>query len=291
VNARIGVTTLCLVLAFSSAAFAGGPDRKECLAAADDGQKLRDEGKLGAARDRFITCSAKACPGVVAKQCSQWLEAVERDLPSVSFRVLDEQKRELVDVSVLFDGVKLSDTVEAKARALDPGSHTVRVERADGRSVEQKVLLRPGEKNRIVELAFEAPPAAPAPPATPAARPDVDANKGGGFHVPLLGWIGLGVGVAGGVATALFAMSANGDEKDLRDTCAPTCPSSERSPIETKVLLANVGFGVGVVGLGVGIVATVMANTGKPVKKEASRASSLSLDVSPSGAVLLRGAF
>jgi len=275
---------------FAATAHAAPDPRKECIAAADEGQKLRDDSKLTAAREKFITCSAKACPGVVAKQCSQWLEEIEKDTPSVSFRVIDEQKRELVDVKVIVDGKKISDAVEVKARAMDPGDHVVRIERADGKSVEQKILLRAGEKNRIVELVFEAPaPVTPPTPAPAAPAGPVTVN-GQGFKIPVLGWVGLGVGVLGGVGTFLFASSAKSETDDLRAQCGPVCDPSKRDSIDQKLLFANVSLGVGVVGLGVGVVATVLANTGK--KQEAAQAGKghVAVDVGP-GSLGVRGTF
>ncbi|HSO33097.1 MAG TPA: hypothetical protein VLT33_11275 [Labilithrix sp.] len=261
---------------------------KECIAAADDGQKLRDEGKLTAARDKFIACSAKACPGAVAKQCSAWLVDAEKDMPSITFRALDEQGKETLEVKVSVDGVQVAAAIEARAVPADPGEHTVKFERADGTAIEDRVMLRPGEKNRIIELSFQpkAPPpgsvVAPVGPVKEAPAPDP-----GGLKVPLLAWIGLGVGVAGGVMTAVFAVSANSDETHLRETCAPKCDPADRSSIETKVVFANVALGLGIAGLGVAVVSTILANGGSSKPKPASR---LGFDVSP-GSLLVRGAF
>jgi len=266
---------------------------KECIAAADEGQKLRDDGKLTAARDRFIMCAAKACPGAVAKQCSQWLIEAEHDTPTVTFRALDEQGKETLTVRVLIDGTAVAQSIDARALPIDPGEHTVRFELASGQGVEDKVLVRPGEKNKMIELSFQ-----PKAAATPAAKPVPLAppvapspGEGGGFHIPVLGWVGLGIGVAGGVMTAIFAVSANSAESDLRSTCAPNCDSSEKSSIDTKVVLANVGLGVGIAGLGLAVVTTVLANTGsKAPPKAAAAASPLRFDVAP-GSVMLHGAF
>jgi hypothetical protein len=260
---------------------------KECIAAADEGQKLRDDSKLTAARDKFIACAAKACPAAVAKQCSQWLVDAEHDTPSVTFRALDEQGKETLEVRVLVDEVALMTAIEARALPVDPGEHKVRFERADGTSVEDKVMLRPGEKNRIIELSFQpktSPSTTPGKPIAPVTLPPGEEAQG--FHVPLLGWIGIGVTVAGGVMMAAFAVSANKDETHLRDTCAPACDPAEKSGVDTKVVLANVGLGIGVVGLGLAVVSTIVANTGSKPKKEPS----VAFDVAP-GALLLRGAF
>jgi hypothetical protein len=279
-----GLTSLLLLASTSAHA---GP--KECIAAADDGQKLRDDGKLTTAREKFIACAAKTCPAVVAKSCSQWLTDVEQNTPSVTFRALDEQGKETFDVRVSFDGATVATSIEARALPVDPGEHTVRFQLADGRSLEDKVLLRQGEKNRMIELSFQAkqpvtPPSGTLAVATP------KAESGEPFRVPPLGWVGLGIGVVGGVVTAAFAISANSSESDLRSTCAPTCPSSEKSSIDTKIVLANIGLGVGVVGLGVAVVTTVLANTGPKTKPPEATKPGVAFDAGP-GAVMLRGAF
>ncbi|MBX3191872.1 MAG: hypothetical protein KF819_33080 [Labilithrix sp.] len=291
ISARWTVVPLAALL-FAAPARAAGPTQKECLAAADDGQKLRDEGKLNTAREQFITCASKSCPAVVAKQCSQWLSDAEREIPSVTFRALDEQGKEILDVKVVIDDVTVAQAIEARALPIDPGEHVVRFERADGRSVSDKVLLRQGEKNRIIEISFQS--KAPAPATTPgpvvAAPPATPAERSS-FHVPTLGWIGLGVFAVGGVTTVAFAAAANSAESDLRERCAPTCPPSEKGPIDTKIALANVGMFVGIAGLGLAVVSTVLANTGtQAAPAQAKRAPGVSFDVGPTGAGV-HGAF
>jgi hypothetical protein len=263
---------------------------KECIAAADEGQKLRDDGKLTEARERFITCAAKACPSVIAKQCSQWLTDADQNTPTVTFRALDDQGKETFTVKVSIDGAQVASTIEARALPINPGEHIVRFELADGRSLEDRVLLRPGEKNRMIELSFQpkTPVIAPSKttPVTP--PPPVEPTNDNGFRVPLLGWVGLGVGVVGGIMTVAFAVSANNAETDLRTSCAPNCDSSQKSSIDTKVALANVGLVVGLVGLGVAVVTTVMANTGAKAKKPET--TGVAIDAGP-GSLFLRGAF
>ena len=288
---RTTAIALMVGTGFMASAPAAHAGSKECIAAADDGQKLRDDGKLNAARDKFILCAAKACPGAVAKQCSQWLIEAEHDTPTVTFRALDEQGKETLAVKVVIDGVAVAQSIDARALPIDPGEHTVRFELAAGRAVEDKFLVRPGEKNKMIELSFQPKAPAPVAPVKPAASPIEPVAEGGGFHIPTLGWVGLGIGVAGGVMTALFAISANSAESDLRTTCAPSCNASEKSSIDTKIVLANVGLGVGIAGLGLAVVTTVLANTGKKEPpKSASSASSLRVDVTP-GQLLLQGAF
>jgi len=274
---------LLLVLFASSAA---AVDRKACIVAADDGQKLRDDGKLTAARDKFIACAEKGCPAAVSKQCAQWVEEVDHEMPTLSFRAKDESGKEILDVQVLLDDKPIAESVATKAMTLDPGTHKVRFVRKDGKSVEDTFLLRTGEKDRIVELAFQA-PKVDQPAVVGATTP---AASGGGFRFPWPAWVGLGLTVVGGVGTAAFAASAASDESDLRATCAPTCSSDRRSGIETKLVLANVSLGVGIAGLGLTIVSLIVANVGH--QETTPKAAGFFFGPTPGGAAAgFQGAF
>lgn len=251
-------------------AASGGPDRKACIAAADDGQKLRDENKLSSAREKFILCASKSCPAAVAKECSQWLQDAERDMPSVTFRAKDERGKEILDVRVLVDDQPVAESIDARALPVDPGEHKFKFARSDGKSVEEKIVLRPAEKNRLIEMSFQGPQqadaTAPKDGAAGGAATSSSGPSGEGFRIPILGWVGAGVAVVGVGMMAYFAITANDDEERLRSTCAPNCPESERDGVDSKVLLANVGMGVAVVGVGVAVVTTVLANSGAKAK-------------------------
>lgn len=244
------------VLALSSAAFA--QDKKSCLAAVDEGQNLRDQGKLAEAKAQFLVCSAKSCPGAVVKQCSDWYAEVEKDQPSVLFRAKDPAGKEVVDVKVIVDGKPVAESISAQPLPLDPSEHSVRFERKDGAVVEDKVVLRVGEKARMIELTF-------AGPATPATKPPRPEPVKRGFQIPLLGWVGGGVFVAGAATTVVFALMANGAESDLRSSCAPSCTDDDRDSIKTKIVVANVGMFVGIAGLALAGVTTFFAN--RPASK------------------------
>jgi hypothetical protein len=274
----LALPTIATIVVLSSATAvaappaSGGADRKACIAAADDGQRLRDENKLSAAREKFILCASKSCPGAVAKECSQWLQDAERDMPSVTFRAKDERGKEILDVRVFIDDQAVAESIDARALPIDPGEHKFKFARSDGKTVEDKMVLRPAEKNRLIEMSFQGPAQADASGASKGGAtngagttvtPD---DPSGGFHIPVLGWVGAGVAVVGVGMMAYFAIGANDDEDRLRSTCAPNCPESERDGVDSKVLLANVGMGVAVVGIGVAVVSTVLANSGAKPK-------------------------
>ena len=229
-------------------------DRKACIAAADDGQKLRDDGKLSEAREKFISCADKACPSAVAKQCADWVGEVEHDTPTISFRAKDPSGKEIFDVEVRIDDKSVASSIQPKAIAVDPGTHKIKFVLKDGNTIEDTFLLRNAEKDRIIELTFM-----PRAPLIPVAPPPA-AGGGAGFQIPWIAWVGVGVMVLGGVGTAAFAVSANADESDLRSTCAPRCDPADRSGIDTKLVLANVSLGLAFAGLGLAVVSTIVAN-------------------------------
>jgi hypothetical protein len=294
VSRRLLWSLAALVLVcFAARSAAAAPDRKACIAAADDGQKLRDEAKLASAREKFITCADKACPGAVSKQCATWVEEVDREMPTLSFRAKDETGREILDAQVLVDDKPFEGAIQSKAAPIDPGSHKVRVIRKDGKSLEDTILVRASEKDRIVELAFPAAHVEKAPPVVAVAPPPKPQAPTAGFHVPWYAWIGVGVGAVGGVGTVAFALSAKSDEDGYRSTCAPACNEGDKSGVQTKVVLANVSMGVGIAGLGFAVGSTIFANLGGAKEKAAaSLRPAPSVAITPGGGVLLvRGGF
>jgi hypothetical protein len=257
--AQVGVG----VVALTPSAVAA--DQNACLAAVDKGQGLRDEGKLREARESFLICADRACPSAVSTQCTQWLEEASRDIPSIVFRVKDSAGKELLDASVFLDGSQTALAIQATAVQLNPGSYKAKVVLKNGQSREEAFLLRKGEHDRVVEIAFPAngavdAPQVPVPGAGPSAPVEPEAK---GFRIPAYAWVGAGVGVLGIVGTVVFASSANSDQSDLESSkCAPRCDPEKRSGIETKVTLANVSMIAGGLGLGFAVVSTILANAG-----------------------------
>ncbi len=58
-----------------------------------------------------------------------------------------------------------------------------------------------------------------------------------------------GVGVAALGAFGYFGLRASADSNRLHDICAPACDHASVQALKTKVLVADVALGVGVVGL------------------------------------------
>ena len=202
VLARKTASTFGLAIALTITAHSGharADDKAECVAAADEGQQLRDEGSYLRAHDAFVTCARLVCPAVVSKSCTQWLHDLDDGMPSIVVRARDERGNDLASVRVFLDGVLLSDKLDGRPISVDPGEHVLRFESADGKPVEQRVVVRASEKNRAIDVTLTGanavpvaettsePPPAPAPTGVSRAR-----------IVTTLGLLGVGALAAGG---------------------------------------------------------------------------------------------
>ena len=59
-----------------------------------------------------------------------------------------------------------------------------------------------------------------------------------------------GVGVIGIGSFAFFGVTGKNDLNDLKSTCAPNCEPSKLDDAKTKLLIADISLGVGILALG-----------------------------------------
>ena len=240
--------TFVVATAASGAAYAGPDERAECANAADQAQSLRDEGKYRRAREQMLVCARDVCPGPIKNDCGKWLGEVDRDAPSVVFGARDSKGTDVFDVKVSMDGATIQEKLDGKPVLVDSGEHTFKFESKEGNVKEERVLLRAAEKARLITATF-APVAAAT--AKVGATPDADngRSKDNGWIVPVA--VAGGVGV---VSLALFAgLGLSGQSKvDDLQKCKPNCAQDDVDSARTKLIVADVFLGVGVVALGVG---------------------------------------
>jgi hypothetical protein len=147
-------------IALVSASVARADTKSDCVAASDQGQQLRDDGKYQRAQAAFQVCANDACPKVVSRLCTQWLEELGRSMPTVVLGAKDEHGLDVVDARASLDGTPWVQKLDGKPVPIDPGEHILRVERDGSQPVEQRIVVRAGEKSRVVTIAFS-PVAAP----------------------------------------------------------------------------------------------------------------------------------
>ncbi|MGZ5969407.1 MAG: hypothetical protein ACXWP4_17160, partial [Polyangiales bacterium] len=183
-------------------------EKKACATASEKAQSLRSEGKMIAARELLLVCARDVCPTVVRKDCSRWVAEVDEALPTIVVAAKDEAGHDVTEAKVFVDDQLFADSLDGKAQPIDPGAHVVRLER-QGKQITEKVLVREGEKNRIVLIHLGPPPkpvdSTPPPPAR---------------TIPAETWIFGGIGVVGLVGFVGFGLSAKSQASDLRSSCA-----------------------------------------------------------------------
>ena len=92
--------------------------KQQCAAAYETAQGARRDGKIRAARERALVCSQDACPGVIKKDCAQWLNEIESSIPTVVFEARDAAGVETTKVRVFFDGELLKEGLDGKAASV-----------------------------------------------------------------------------------------------------------------------------------------------------------------------------
>jgi hypothetical protein len=254
---RIGPLVATLVGTWTSAAHA--TDKVACVNAASEGQKLLRANKLLSARDQLLVCSAKDCPEVVSKDCTEWLGQAQRGIGSVVVKARDEQGQLVEDVRFALDGAGGPPRSTSTPAEVDPGSHIVRVERAGYEPIEQRVDVREGQRNVEVVVALRKVPGGDAPASAPIGptRP-VEAGRG---RIPTATWVLGGVGVLGLGSFAFFGLTGKSQQSDLKGSCAPYCTDSDTSPLRTKFLIANISLVTGAVALGAAAVIALVGSS------------------------------
>jgi hypothetical protein len=223
-------------------------EKAECAAAYEEAQVLRQERKLQEAQSRLIICADPACPGAVVRDCLDWLGDVEKSMPSIVVAAQDEDGIDLLNVRITLDGTPMEGDWTGKALPLNPGAHTVRVELDGYHPAEQSVVAREGEKSRVVSVVLRS--------LVPKAKPPVASTGGGGVSLEVdsepeepkrLDWRVYTLGalaVVSGAGGVVLGMSGRSDVDTLKTKCSPECQESEVNLARTKLITANVAFGV-----------------------------------------------
>src|SRR5437868_3814423 len=116
-------TALTTLLSPSISRAADKVEKKECVAAYEEGQRSRKEGKLSEARERLLVCAQDGCPAVVRRDCTQWVGESELSTPAVVLEAVGDGGRDLTEVRVSVDGKPVA--VDGKAVSLNSGPHVV----------------------------------------------------------------------------------------------------------------------------------------------------------------------
>jgi hypothetical protein len=297
-----GSVTMLLAAAVSTQAAAQEDDSavQACATAYEQAQVNRNAGRLQSAREELRSCVQDACPDFVRTDCTQWLTEVNAEIPSVIFAALGNDDKDLIDVKVTVDGEVVMESLDGRALDLDPGQHQLSFEHK-GKKVEQTLLVRQGEKNRVVrvEIKFEVDSdgdglldGADGCPTEfgPLENNGCPVKKAAIVESPrpnmmrIGAYAGWGLGVAGFATFAIVGSMVEPASDDAKERCPKSdpdaCTDQEREDliagVENKSLIANIGVGVGIAGA---IGGTVLFILSMDDAAQAPRNDELSFDV------------
>jgi hypothetical protein len=211
-----------------------------CLTAHTNSQRLRQDGKLRAAREDLVTCARQVCPGLVRAECADWLVATEALIPTVVISARTPAGSDLANVRVVIDGETRAEKLDGRQMMLDPGPHTIRLEAGGYQPAVQTLLLHEREKARPFVVTL-----------TPALSARQEAPQQSARPVPVVAYVLGGVGLVALSSFAYFGWTGRSEYFALKDRCSPSCTSSDVSPLRTKLLVADVSLGISIVALGV----------------------------------------
>jgi hypothetical protein len=249
------------VVAVASPALAG-PTRGECIAASEDAQTKKMNGQLRSAREKLVVCSSEACPKLVKKDCSGWLDEVDRAMPTVVFGVRDGHGTDLTEVRVSMDGAPLVDHLDGKAVAVDPGQHTFAFESSGLPSREDKIVVREGEKNRIVSVTLGAaaqPTQGPQPTSEPQAPVEAPASRAPSVATWIVGGLGLATLAAAGIVGTVSLLRRS----DLYNTCG-AAGQCQQSDVDAVYTLYDLSYGGAALGGALVVTSIVLLFTTRP---------------------------
>jgi hypothetical protein len=286
VATRFVLSVVPLVVVTAAPRTAAADERQVCVSASEKGQQLRSTGKLVEAREQFNLCGRTECPKLIQQDCTQWMSEVLTSLPSVVPGAKDRKGRDIVDARLSIDGKVVTETLDGKPIVLDPGVHAFLFEAKGAAAaggtptVMEQVVVKPGEKNRIVTVTFatgdDGGTGAGTGAGGGATEPRAEAAKS---SPPIAAFVVGGIGIVALGAAGVLGLLANSDARDLRDTCAPNCKQADVDSIQTRYTIGAVTAGVGGVMLITGVVLLIVHGSGS--SRTGSSAPSLPFRLQP----------
>ncbi|MCC6216602.1 MAG: hypothetical protein IT376_17205 [Polyangiaceae bacterium] len=261
---------------------------------------LEKQSKLVKARETYqklvretLPAGAPAAFHKAQASAAEELAALEPRIPGLRIKITGADKP--AGLKVVLDGKAINPNLVGVSLPVDPGEHEVAATANGYASKVIKVSVKESQKE-TVEVALEAgapPPAitgpAEPPGEEPATKPDGEPASGGGEPatkdsgaggaasggIPVTAYVAFGVGALGLAAGTIFGLSSSGSRSDADaklaecgDPCLKTDPAARESQklyddAGSAQTLSLVGFGVGAVGIGAGVVLMLLGDGGE----------------------------
>lgn len=224
---------------------------------------------------------------------------LEEYLPKVAKLVIEVNAPEGASYEVRVDDKPVSSALLGVARPTDPGTRSVTATGPGLLPAASEVLLEVGGSGTVVltlEPDLEAAPTPVAAGERDPSDPMADAPPADGrSSSPWPAYAALGVGALGVGVGTYFGLSALSQQDDLDGRCRDgRCPEGSQDDIDAMQLdanLATVGFGVGIVGVGVGLYLLLTSDDGGSHATRSCSEAPCARPVLGLGQVGLEGAF
>jgi hypothetical protein len=238
---------------------------------------LAAEGKLVAAQVAYNKVANTALastapePFVNAKATAQTeVQGLAARIGAVVITVTGEGGGDLPNLKVTLDGDNVNVAGLGVKRPVDAGNHTVSAT-ADGfLPGEAKFsMIEGGNAQAQITLAKAPPGTVVAPPAAGAGDSAAGAADTGGSGKKTAAWVAYGIGGAGLIAGGITGILAISKHSSLSSecpngSCPPGGPQSDLSSYHTMGLISTIGFGLAIVGGGLGTYFLLTAPSGQP---------------------------
>ncbi len=231
--------------AVTPAASEGEVSKADCLAHHEEAQVARRERRLLDTRTALRICSGVSCPAAIRADCVDWLDQVAHSLPSV---VVTARARgaDILAVKVFIDDKLATERLSGFALEIDPGLHKFRFESPPWPVIEREVLASEGVKDRPIDVEF-------APPLPTAAELAVRSEPPRPFRLERSDYVFGGIALAGIATLAYFGGTGLYDANQLENSCMSFCKDDDVNPVRAKLIIADIGMGVAILSLIVGM--------------------------------------
>jgi len=260
--------------------------KAECVAAFEEGQEQEKAGKVVEARRKFVACTAEDCPGVVRDECAKLLANVEASTPTIVPALRDARGNDVAEAEVWLDGAQIAKSLDGKPIPVNPGPHALKFVVPNHAPIEQQLVVRVGERNRMItaEIGAETSGETDTPPVN---------DPGGGVSGKRVAAYALGgVGLVSLGVFAYLGLTGKSELAALQDGCGKThsCATEDVDAVKGELIGADVALGVGIASVGV---ATVLFLTSGAKKKgaESARVQPLVAPLPGGGAAMVVGTF
>lgn len=226
---------------------AEGASSAACVRSYESAQLARRDERLLDARRELRLCGGETCPAVLRRDCVEWLGQTETGIPTLVLEAKTDGGA-VFDVAASIDGRRVTTALDGRPIEVDPGLHRVTFERAGLPPIEQRIILREGEKNRLLVATWTTPKG-------PSSLPLLERVDRFERPVPPGVYVSSGIALLGFVDFAIAAALGESLNNQLAASgCAPFCSRGQTDALRTRYIVADIGLGIGVAELATAVV-------------------------------------